>query len=94
MSSLTLMLAGSSLHVQHEAGLVVVDGWLQLRVPAVSAVLIKRLRQLLDGVLEGAVHSAHGGGGGGGARSCGGGLVGQHALAVTAVVQQLLATHA
>jgi ATP-dependent RNA helicase DHX29 len=100
VSPLALMLAGSSLCVQHEAGSVLVDGWLQLRVPAVSAVLIKRLRQLLDGVLAGAVKSSAGGGGGGGRQRGGGGggsrgsLAGPHSLAVTAVVQQLLAAYA
>lgn len=96
VSPLSLMLLSSSLQVQHEAGCVLVDGWLTLRVPAVSAVLIKRLRQLLEGVLAGAVQSAAAGGGRGGSSSSkgqAGGLLGQHALAVTAAMQQLLAAH-
>lgn len=88
VSPLSLMLLGSSLQVLHEAGAVLVDGWLQLRVPAVSAVLIKRLRQALEWVLEDAVAAA---GGGGGGKRAGGGLLGRQAQAVMAVLQQLLA---
>jgi len=86
VSPLSLMLLGSSLQVLHEAGAVLVDGWLQLRVPAVSAVLIKRLRQALEWVLEDAVAAA-----GVGGKRAGGGLLGRQAQAVMAVLQQLLA---
>lgn len=79
------------LQVQHAAGLVLVDGWLQLRVPAVSAVLIKRLRQALEWVLLEGVAGAGGGGGQGGRRGVGG-LLGREAQGVTAVLQQLLAS--
>lgn len=86
--------------VVHDAGIVLVDGWLQIRVPAVSAVLIKRLRQALEGVLADAVRGTHttgaagsgvGGGKGGKGGGSGGGLLGRRAQAVTAVLQQLLA---
>jgi ATP-dependent RNA helicase DHX29 len=83
------MLLSSSLTVHHEAGIVLIDGWLQIRVPAVSAVLIKRLRQALEWVLEEAVGAA-----GGSGRKAGGGLVGKHAQAVMTVLQQLLAAEA
>jgi hypothetical protein len=81
----------SALQVQHAAGLVLVDGWLQLRVPAVSAVLVKRLRQALEWVLLEGVAGAGGGGGQGGRRGVGG-LLGREAQGVTAVLQQLLAS--
>jgi ATP-dependent RNA helicase DHX29 len=83
------MLLGNSLQVQHEAGLVLVDGWLQLRVPAVSAVLIKRMRQALELVLEETVAGSVGG-----RKKAAGGLLGRQAQAVTAVLQQLLAAEA
>lgn len=79
----------SALQVQHAAGLVLVDGWLQLRVPAVSAVLIKRLRQALEWVL---LEGVAGAGGGQGGRRGVGGLLGREAQGVTAVLQQLLAS--
>ncbi len=79
------------LQVQHAAGLVLVDGWLQLRVPAVSAVLIKRLRQALEWVLSEGVSGA---GGAHGSKRGSGGLLGREAQGVTAVLQQLLASEA
>jgi ATP-dependent RNA helicase DHX29 len=83
------MLLGSSLQVQHEAGLALVDGWLQLRVPAVSAVLIKRMRQALELMLAETVAGT-----GGGRKKGAGGLLSRQAQAVTAVLQQLLAAEA
>lgn len=84
VSPLALMLLGGSLQVQHEAGLALVDGWIQVRVPAVLAVLIKKLRSALQMVLaDGMPNSAAGSTGGGG-------LVGRRSQAVTAVLQRLL----
>lgn len=88
VSPLTLLLGAGSLEVQHEAGLALLDCWLALRVPAATAVLLKRLRQALEAVLARAVGGAGRGGGGSG------GLLGRDALGVTRVLQQLLAAEA
>jgi hypothetical protein len=90
-----------------------VDGWLQIKVPASTAVLIKRLREAVDLVLMRSVstssvtvsqqqqqqgslkgNASHHAATAGSSPSCGTGLVSQQALAVMAVVQQLLAAEA
>jgi hypothetical protein len=85
-----LLLGGSAFTVQHEAGTVLLDGWLQIRVPAATAVLIKRLRQVLEQVLAATV-AVSAGGGGGRQQQQGHGLLGRESMAVMGLVQQLLA---
>jgi hypothetical protein len=88
-----LLLGGSAFTVQHEAGTVLLDGWLQIRVPAATAVLIKRLRQALEQVLAATVAVSAGGGGGRQQQQQqqGHGLLGRESMAVMGLVQQLLA---
>ncbi len=52
VSPMALLLFGGALEVRHEAGLVTVDGWLRIRAPAPTAVLVKKLRAALDALLE------------------------------------------
>jgi ATP-dependent RNA helicase DHX29 len=52
VSPMALLLFGGALEVRHEAGLVTVDGWLRIRAPAPTAVLVKKLRSALDALLE------------------------------------------
>jgi hypothetical protein len=85
-----LLLGGSAFTVQHEAGTVLLDGWLQIRVPAATAVLIKRLRQTLEQVLAATV-AVSASGTGGRQQQQGHGLLGRESMAVMGLVQQLLA---
>jgi hypothetical protein len=87
-----LLLGGSAFTVQHEAGTVLLDSWLQIRVPAATAVLIKRLRQALEQVLAATVAVTAGGGGGRQQQQQGHGLLGKESMAVMGLVQQLLAS--
>ena len=50
-SPMALLLFGGALQVLHEAGAVLVDGWLRIRAPAPTAVLVKQLRAALDSLL-------------------------------------------
>ncbi len=100
VSPLATALLCGSLSVQHEAGSALADGWLTLRMPAVDAVLLVRLRAALATVLGEAV-TASGGGAQqahmrrrGGGSDGGGGLCGQRVLSVTAVLTQLLLAEA
>lgn len=89
-----LLLGGNNCIIQHEAGTVLVDGWLQLRVPAATAVLIKRLREALEQVLTASVAAGAGGVQQQGSSSRPGkghGLLGKESMAVMSLVQQLLA---
>ncbi|PRW58696.1 helicase domain-containing [Chlorella sorokiniana] len=51
-SPLAILLFGGSLAVAHDSSYVQVDGWLRIRAPAQTAVVIKRLRAALDALLE------------------------------------------
>ena len=80
-----LLLFGGPLAVLHEAGQVVVGGWLRVGAAAQVAVLVKRLRDAVDGLLAAAI--AGGGGGGGGSGGSGSGARPQ----VLEAIRQLLA---
>jgi hypothetical protein len=86
-----LLLGGSAFTVQHETGTVLLDGWLQIRVPAATAVLIKRLRQALEQVLAATVAVSASGTGSRQQQQQGHGLLGRESMAVMGLVQQLLA---
>ena len=73
--------------VQHASGIVVLGDWLQIKVPAVTAVLLKRLREAVDHVLTATVAASNHNSGVGDR----GGLLAQNAVAVMGLVQQLLA---
>eukprot|EP00878_Enallax_costatus_P045525 GHUV01054928.1.p1 GENE.GHUV01054928.1~~GHUV01054928.1.p1 ORF type:complete len:151 (+),score=44.95 GHUV01054928.1:617-1069(+) len=95
-SPLSLILFSNTLKVQHDSGIVVLGDWLQIKVPAVTAVLLKRLREAVDHVLTATVAASNhtsgdknSGGVGVGDR---GGLLAQNAVAVMGLVQQLLAS--
>ncbi|KAI3433652.1 hypothetical protein D9Q98_003461 [Chlorella vulgaris] len=47
-SPAAILLFGGALSVAHDSSYVQVDGWLRIRAPAQTAVLVKRLRQALD----------------------------------------------
>jgi ATP-dependent RNA helicase DHX29 len=51
-SPAAILLFGGALSVAHDSSYVQVDGWLRIRAPAQTAVLVKRLRQALDALLE------------------------------------------
>ncbi|CAM0904619.1 unnamed protein product [Alopecurus aequalis] len=52
ISPYSLLLFGGSMVIQHQAGVVVIDGWLRLNAAAQTAVLFKQLRITLDAVLK------------------------------------------
>ncbi len=51
-SPLALLLFGGQLEVVHGEGYVLVDGWIQIRAAAPTAVLVQRLRGGLDTLLQ------------------------------------------
>ncbi|CAD7698206.1 unnamed protein product [Ostreobium quekettii] len=52
VSPLALLLFGGSLSVAHTDGLVAIDGWLSVAVPAPIAVMMKALRRVPGGLME------------------------------------------
>lgn len=51
-SPVALLLFGGKLEVVHEGGYVLVDSWIRIRVAAPTAVLMNKLRQGLDALLQ------------------------------------------
>ena len=57
----TLMLfCGGEFSIVYERGLVEIDGWIRLRVPAQTAVLFKKMRQIINGHLISKLHTSSG----------------------------------
>ncbi|CAN1828931.1 DExH-box ATP-dependent RNA helicase DExH7, chloroplastic [Linum perenne] len=52
ISPFSLLLFGGSINIQHQSGLVTIDGWLKLAAPAQTAVLFKELRLTLHSLLR------------------------------------------
>ncbi|KAK2413013.1 RNA helicase family protein [Trifolium repens] len=52
ISPYSILLFGGSINVQHQTGLVIIDGWLKLNAPAQIAVLFKELRLTLHSILK------------------------------------------
>uniref|UniRef100_A0A2P2MK97 RNA helicase n=2 Tax=Rhizophora mucronata TaxID=61149 RepID=A0A2P2MK97_RHIMU len=52
VSPFPILFFGGSINIQHQAGLVIIDGWLKLTAPAQSAVLFKKLRSTLHSLLK------------------------------------------
>ncbi|XP_030504480.2 DExH-box ATP-dependent RNA helicase DExH7, chloroplastic isoform X1 [Cannabis sativa] len=52
ISPYSILLFGGSINVQHQTGLVIIDGWLKLAAPAQIAVLFKELRLTLHSILK------------------------------------------
>ncbi|KAH9625552.1 hypothetical protein KSS87_023449, partial [Heliosperma pusillum] len=52
ISPYSLLLFGGAINVQHQVGLVTVDGWLKISAPAQTGVLFKQLRLTLQSVLD------------------------------------------
>ncbi|KAL9256960.1 DExH-box ATP-dependent RNA helicase DExH7, chloroplastic-like protein [Drosera capensis] len=52
ISPYSLLLFGGSISIQHQMGVITIDGWLKLTAPAQTAVLFKELRLTLDEVLK------------------------------------------
>ncbi|KAJ9158973.1 hypothetical protein P3X46_024509 [Hevea brasiliensis] len=52
ISPFSILLFGGIINVQHQTGLVTIDGWLKLTAPAQSAVLFKELRSALHSLLK------------------------------------------
>ncbi|XP_028113069.1 DExH-box ATP-dependent RNA helicase DExH7, chloroplastic isoform X2 [Camellia sinensis] len=52
ISPYSILLFGGSMNVQHQSGLVTIDGWIKLVAPAQIAVLFKELRLTLHSVLK------------------------------------------
>ncbi|GMH06760.1 hypothetical protein Nepgr_008600 [Nepenthes gracilis] len=55
VSPYSLLLFGGSINIQHQLGVVTIDGWLKLSAAAQTAVLFKELRITLDSVLKGLI---------------------------------------
>jgi ATP-dependent RNA helicase DHX29 len=86
VSGMALLLFGGPLSVEHEAGRVAVNGWLRVRAAAQVAVLVKRLRDAVDGLLLGAIA-----GGGSGSGGSGSGISGATGPNVLQAIRRLLA---
>ncbi|OIV89273.1 hypothetical protein TanjilG_23733 [Lupinus angustifolius] len=52
ISPYSILLFGGSINVQHQSGLITIDGWLKLTAPAQIAVLFKELRLTLHSILK------------------------------------------
>ncbi|KAJ0973246.1 hypothetical protein J5N97_021205 [Dioscorea zingiberensis] len=52
ISPYSLLLFGGTISIQHQTGVVIIDGWLKLSAPAQTAVLFKELRLMLHAVLK------------------------------------------
>uniref|UniRef100_A0A2C9V5D8 RNA helicase n=1 Tax=Manihot esculenta TaxID=3983 RepID=A0A2C9V5D8_MANES len=52
ISPFSILLFGGVINIQHQTGLVTIDGWLKLAAPAQSAVLFKELRSALHSLLK------------------------------------------
>ncbi|KAF1887143.1 hypothetical protein Lal_00040740 [Lupinus albus] len=52
ISPYSILLFGGSINVQHQSGLIIIDGWLKLTAPAQIAVLFKELRLTLHSILK------------------------------------------
>jgi ATP-dependent RNA helicase DHX29 len=52
ISPYSLLLFGGTMVIQHQTGVVIIDGWLRLAAAAQTAVLFKQLRVTLDAVLK------------------------------------------
>ncbi|XP_022922708.1 DExH-box ATP-dependent RNA helicase DExH7, chloroplastic [Cucurbita moschata] len=52
VSPYSILLFGGSINVQHQSGIVIIDGWLKLTAPAQIAVLFKELRLTLHSILK------------------------------------------
>ncbi|KAL4654864.1 hypothetical protein ACB092_01G411400 [Castanea dentata] len=52
ISPYSILLFGGSIHIQHQTGLVIIDGWLKLTAAAQIAVLFKELRLTLHSILK------------------------------------------
>ncbi|KAI3755191.1 hypothetical protein L1987_54986 [Smallanthus sonchifolius] len=51
-SPYSILLFGGSMNIQHQTGLVTIDGWLKMAAPAQTAVLFKELRLTLHSILK------------------------------------------
>lgn len=52
VSPYSILLFGGSINIQHQSGIVIIDGWLKLTAPAQIAVLFKELRLTLHSILK------------------------------------------
>ncbi|KAK5841973.1 DExH-box ATP-dependent RNA helicase DExH7, chloroplastic [Gossypium arboreum] len=52
ISPFSILLFGGLINIQHQSGLVAIDGWLKLTAPAQTAVLCKELRSALHSILK------------------------------------------
>ncbi|KAI3497504.1 hypothetical protein L1887_40163 [Cichorium endivia] len=51
-SPYSILLFGGSMNIQHQTGVVTIDGWLKMAAPAQTAVLFKELRLTLHSILK------------------------------------------
>ncbi|XP_076921009.1 DExH-box ATP-dependent RNA helicase DExH7, chloroplastic-like [Bidens hawaiensis] len=51
-SPYAILLFGGAMNIQHQSGLVTIDGWLKMAAPAQTAVLFKELRLTLHSILK------------------------------------------
>ena len=52
MPLITVLLFGGKLSVQHESNTMTMDEWLKCKVSAKTAVILKEIRALIEGVLK------------------------------------------
>jgi hypothetical protein len=99
VSPLALLLFGGTLAVQHEQGTILLNGWCHIPAPAQTAVLVKKVRDALDSLLEESVAGPGRGKGAGsskqqaGSSSVGSSSAGEQGVTTARVVdmiQQLL----
>ena len=55
-----MLFCGGEFSIVYERGLVEIDGWIRLRVPAQTAVLFKKMRQIINGHLISKLHTSSG----------------------------------
>ncbi|CAK9165418.1 unnamed protein product [Ilex paraguariensis] len=59
VSPYSILLFGGTINIQHQTGLVTIDGWLKMAAPAQTAVLFKELRLTLHSILEELIRKPH-----------------------------------
>lgn len=52
VSPMALLIFGGELEVRHEEGHVLIDDWIRIKVAAPTAVLVKKLRLAIDGLMQ------------------------------------------
>ena len=54
-----VLLFGGKLTVQHELGTILIDSWLSCKAPPKTAVIVKEMRLIMDGLLQKKIEKPH-----------------------------------